>query len=52
MPGTESVIEFASEQGDNGKAIELTLFPNGRAIIKGVTEPDAARTIYAKYVGA
>lgn len=43
---------FTSEKGVNGKAIELTLFPNGRAIIKGVTEPDAARTIYARYVGA
>jgi molybdopterin-synthase adenylyltransferase len=44
--------EFRAERGDNGAAIELTLFPNGRAIIKGTTEPDKARTIYAKYVGA
>ena len=30
---------------------ELTLFPDGRAIIKGTTEPETARGIYAKYVG-
>ena len=35
-----------------GDAIELTVFPTGRAIIKGVTEPEAARTLYAKYIGA
>ncbi|NOS99547.1 MAG: thiazole biosynthesis adenylyltransferase ThiF [Phycisphaerales bacterium] len=33
-------------------AYELTVFPDGRAIIKGTHDPDAARTIYAKYVGA
>jgi adenylyltransferase/sulfurtransferase len=31
---------------------ELTLFPDGRAIIKGTNDPDRARTLYAKYVGA
>ena len=31
---------------------ELTLFPDARAIIKGVKDPDKARTLYAKYVGA
>ena len=29
---------------------ELTLFPDGRAIIKGTTDPAQAKTIYAKYV--
>ena len=33
------------------RPVELTLFPDGRAIIKGTTEPLRARTIYAKYVG-
>ncbi len=32
--------------------IELTVFPNGRAIIKGTSRPDIARGIYAKYLGA
>ncbi len=31
---------------------ELTLFPDGRAIIKGTSDPDKARTLYAKYFGA
>ena len=39
-------------RGDDGGPIELTLFPNGRAIIKGVHSPQQARAIYAKYVGA
>lgn len=30
---------------------ELTLFADGRAIIKGTTDPDRARTLYARYVG-
>ena len=31
---------------------ELTLFPDGRAIIKGTTDTAIARSLYAKYVGA
>ncbi len=30
---------------------ELTIFPDGRAIIKGTTDPIAARTLYARYIG-
>lgn len=31
---------------------EFTIFPDGRAIIKGVDDPDLARSLYARYVGA
>ena len=31
---------------------EMTLFPDGRAIIKGTTETAIARSIYARYVGS
>ena len=31
---------------------EWTLFPDGRAIIKGTHDPDKARTLYARYLGA
>jgi molybdopterin-synthase adenylyltransferase len=31
---------------------ELTLFPDGRAIIKGTTDTSIARTLYARYVGS
>ena len=31
---------------------EMTLFPDGRAIIKGTTDPSIARSLYARYVGS
>jgi adenylyltransferase/sulfurtransferase len=31
---------------------ELTVFPDGRAIIKGTQDPAVARSLYAKYIGA
>jgi len=31
--------------------MEVTLFPDARAIVKGTEEESAARTLYAKYVG-
>jgi molybdopterin/thiamine biosynthesis adenylyltransferase len=31
---------------------EMTLFPDGRAIIKGTTDAAVARSLYAKYVGS
>ncbi len=34
------------------EAYEITLFPDGRAIVQGTDDIDAARTIYAKYVGS
>jgi molybdopterin-synthase adenylyltransferase len=37
---------------DNGKPYELTVFTDGRAIVKGTREGKVARSIYAKYVGA
>jgi molybdopterin-synthase adenylyltransferase len=30
---------------------ELTLFPDGRAIITGCTDPALARTLYTRYLG-
>jgi adenylyltransferase/sulfurtransferase len=31
---------------------EITLFPDGRAIIKGTTDTTVARSLYARYVGS
>jgi molybdopterin/thiamine biosynthesis adenylyltransferase len=31
---------------------EMTLFPDGRAIIKGTTDTGVARSLYAKYIGS
>jgi adenylyltransferase/sulfurtransferase len=36
----------------NDKPYELTVFPNGRAIVKGTDDVKVARTVYAKFVGA
>ncbi len=36
---------------DSNQPYEITLFPNGRAIIKGTQETDIARGIYSKYIG-
>lgn len=36
---------------DHEKNYEISLFPDGRAIVKGTDKPDVARSIYAKYVG-
>ncbi len=30
---------------------DITLFPDGRAIIKGTEDPDLARSLYARYIG-
>jgi len=30
---------------------QMTIFPDGRAIIKGTDNIDEARSLYAKYVG-
>ncbi|MEM8738024.1 MAG: ThiF family adenylyltransferase [Planctomycetota bacterium] len=37
---------------DNGEPYELTLFTDGRAIVKGTQRANVAKTVYAKYVGA
>jgi adenylyltransferase/sulfurtransferase len=31
---------------------EMTVFPDGRAIIKGTTDLAVARSLYARYIGA
>lgn len=37
---------------DQGTPYTITLFPDGRAIVKGTEEPAVARSIYAKFIGA
>lgn len=37
---------------DQDTLYTITLFPDGRAIIKGTNEPAVARSIYAKFIGA
>ena len=39
------LLKFAVEE------YEFTVFPDGRAIIKGTSDVERARTLYAKYIG-
>ena len=48
---TASRFMLRADIQDNGQAYELTLFTDGRAIIKGTKESNTAKSIYAKYVG-
>ena len=43
------LLKFQLEE--KGEPYEFTVFPDGRAIIKGTSDADRARTLYAKYVG-
>ena len=49
---TASKFMLRADINDNGQDYELTLFTDGRAIVKGTKEPNTAKSIYAKYVGA
>ncbi|HEV8525186.1 MAG TPA: ThiF family adenylyltransferase [Terriglobales bacterium] len=42
----EFVLKFWQEP------YEMTLFPDGRAIIKGTTDTSVARSLYARYIGS
>ncbi len=39
-------VRFSSE------GYEMTFFPDGRAIIKGTSDPGVARSLYSRYIGA
>ena len=47
--GEVSYNRFLLKFGAEG--YEFTVFPDGRAIIKGTNDVDRARTLYAKYIG-
>lgn len=39
------------ERGEHERPVELTLFPDGRALFTHVTRPEHARTLYDRYIG-
>jgi adenylyltransferase/sulfurtransferase len=51
--GTVSANKFLLkfQVTDAAEPYEFTVFPDGRAIIKGTDDADRARTLYAKYIG-
>ncbi|MEX2217901.1 MAG: ThiF family adenylyltransferase [Phycisphaerales bacterium] len=43
--------ELARERSPEGAPVGLTVFPDGRAIIRGTERVEAARSIYARFIG-
>lgn len=43
--------ELSLEPGDDGVPCAITVFPDARAIVRGTTRADRARTLYARYIG-
>ena len=52
--GTVTVNEFLPRANieDGGRDFELSLFPDGRAIVKGTDDPAEARSVYARFIGS
>jgi molybdopterin/thiamine biosynthesis adenylyltransferase len=48
--GTVRATNFILQFAPNADT-QITLFPDGRAIIKGTTDPGVARSLYARYIG-
>ena len=46
------LLKFNAPGGDDGQGLEITVFPDSRAIIKGTKKVPDARTAYAKYIGS
>ncbi|MCA9305396.1 MAG: ThiF family adenylyltransferase, partial [Phycisphaerales bacterium] len=42
---------LTNEHGDSGDQLHLTVFKDGRAIVRGTTRPDRARALCARYLG-
>lgn len=43
--------ELSSPRAEGGSAYGLTVFADGRAIVRGTTKPEIARALYARFVG-
>ncbi|HET8522522.1 MAG TPA: ThiF family adenylyltransferase, partial [Thermomicrobiales bacterium] len=50
--GTVLVNRFLLRFDDPVTGRQLTVFPDGRAIVQGTTDATEARSLYAKYIGA
>ncbi|MEO0997912.1 MAG: ThiF family adenylyltransferase, partial [Pseudomonadota bacterium] len=50
VQSSEFMVRATIDDRDN--PYEITVFADGRAIVKGTDEPGVARSVYAKYVGA
>ena len=51
--GSVNVNEFVMRANiDEASQFEITVFKDGRAIVKGTDDPATARSVYAKYIGS
>ena len=46
------LLRFRVAPKGHGAAYEMTVFADGRAIIKGTRDPAVARSLYARYIGS
>ncbi len=49
--GTRNRFMLKAHLSEGDTTFELTLFPDGRAVIAGTDDPAIARSVYARYVG-
>ena len=49
--GDVKVNKYLVRFEEPGTNRELTVFPDGRAIVKGTEDPGEARRLYARYIG-
>lgn len=42
---------LTNERGDDGGPVHLSVFPDGRALIRGLRNPERARALYDRYIG-
>jgi adenylyltransferase/sulfurtransferase len=49
--GAVRANRFALQFAPRESQTQITLFPDGRAIIKGTSDPGTARSLYARYIG-
>lgn len=47
----DHMLRFRVDSADGAHTYELTIFPDGRTIVKGTTDESVARTLYARYLG-
>ena len=45
-------VRLEEERSPSGRPVELTVFPDGRAVVAGDTDPAWARGVHARFVGA
>lgn len=49
--GTVTSNPFLVRVALNDSGLEITVFPDGRAIIKGTEDPAVSRSVYSRYIG-